>query len=162
GLVGLPAMLRRDGRSIPSYLFPEAAAAALGHAAEYGEWLRRPAGLVRDPQGMDADKARAIVERHCPGMLAGPAAADLLACVGLAAASAGHGPPPDGQDVTVGVLSDPIFGPVVAFGVADDYARLFHDVALGLTPVSDREAGEMVRSVRAVRLLEGFGGRPAV
>jgi acyl-CoA synthetase (NDP forming)/GNAT superfamily N-acetyltransferase len=162
GLSGLPAELSRDGRRLPSYLFPEAAATALGHAADYGEWVRRPAGLLRDPQGIDVEAAREIVERHCPGELDGATAAELLGCFGLASTASGHTPPAVGQDITVGVVSDPIFGPVIAFGMAGDYAQVFGDVALGLTPISDLDAAAMVRAIRAVRLLEGFGNRPAV
>jgi acyl-CoA synthetase (NDP forming)/GNAT superfamily N-acetyltransferase len=161
GSSGVPA-LQRDGRSIPSYLFPESAAAALGHAARYGEWVRRPVGLVRDPADIDVDAARALVDRHGPGRLPADAAAELLACFGLHSASAGHVPPAEGQDITLGVLSDPIFGPVVAFGMAGDYAQVFGDVALGLTPLSDLDAAAMVGSIRARPLLEGFGGRRAV
>ena len=32
--------------AFPSFSYPEAAAAALGRAVEYGEWLRRSAGSV--------------------------------------------------------------------------------------------------------------------
>ena len=40
---GLPALLRDDHGAIPSYVFPERAAAALGRAAAYGRWRREPA-----------------------------------------------------------------------------------------------------------------------
>jgi len=42
---------------VPSFAFPEAAAAALAHVARYGEWLRRP---VSSPEPMP-DEARARV-----------------------------------------------------------------------------------------------------
>ncbi len=46
---GAPATLRRAAQ-IPAFPYPEAAAAALGHAAEYGQWLRRSAGTVPQAQ----------------------------------------------------------------------------------------------------------------
>ena len=44
---GPPASMRQLA-SIPVFPYPEAAARALGHAAEYAAWLRRPAGSVPD------------------------------------------------------------------------------------------------------------------
>jgi acetyl coenzyme A synthetase (ADP forming)-like protein len=56
---GTPEILAR----IPSYIFPEAAAAALARVTAYGEWRRRPAGIVPAFDDIRADEARAIVER---------------------------------------------------------------------------------------------------
>ena len=53
---GAPATLR-SAAQIPSFAYPEAAAAALGRAAAYGEWLRRSAGTV--PRLDDVDTATA-------------------------------------------------------------------------------------------------------
>ena len=43
---GAPASLR-SAAPVPSFSYPEAAARALGRAAERGDWLHRPAGVVR-------------------------------------------------------------------------------------------------------------------
>ena len=48
----LPALLRDDHGAIPSYVFPERAAAALGRAAAYGRWRREPVGALVYPPGM--------------------------------------------------------------------------------------------------------------
>jgi acetate---CoA ligase (ADP-forming) len=64
GSHGIPDALRStqpDERSIPSFAFPESAAAALGHAAGYGGWRRRPEGTVPDLPDIDTERARAIV-----------------------------------------------------------------------------------------------------
>ncbi len=64
GRHGIPEALRStqpDERSIPSFAFPESAAAALGHAAGYGSWRRRPEGAIPDFPDVDAERARAIV-----------------------------------------------------------------------------------------------------
>jgi acetyl coenzyme A synthetase (ADP forming)-like protein len=64
GRHGIPDALcsrQTDERSIPSFAFPESAAAALGHAAGYGAWRRRPQGSVPDLPDVDAERARAIV-----------------------------------------------------------------------------------------------------
>jgi acetyl coenzyme A synthetase (ADP forming)-like protein len=56
---GAPATLRSVA-PVPAFDYPEAAARALSRAAERGEWLRRPAGTVPEPD-VDRDTAREIV-----------------------------------------------------------------------------------------------------
>ncbi|MEU1160646.1 acetate--CoA ligase family protein [Streptomyces sp. NPDC005921] len=55
-----------------------------------------------------------------------------------------------------------VFGPVISFGLTGGYADLMADVAHRVTPLSDRDAREMVRSLRAAPLLEGRAGAPGV
>jgi len=40
--------------------------------------------------------------------------------------------------------------------------ELLRDVSFRITPVSDIDAGEMIASLRAAKLLDGFRGSPAV
>ncbi len=56
---GAPASLRSAAK-VPSFAYPEAAAHALGRAAERGEWLRRPAGEAPELK-RDLDTALAVV-----------------------------------------------------------------------------------------------------
>jgi len=56
---GAPASLR-SAAPVPAFSYPEAAARALGRAAERGDWLHRPAGVVPELEA-DRDAARAIV-----------------------------------------------------------------------------------------------------
>ncbi len=59
----VPGEVRPAGRgSVPSYSTPERAVAALAHAARYGAWRRRDTGAVRRPDGIDADRARHLVD----------------------------------------------------------------------------------------------------
>ena len=89
GSHGIPDALRSiqpDERSIPSFAFPESAAAALGHAAGYGAWRRRPEGAVPDfPE--NAERARAIVSERVGSpdgvWLDGDVAQSLCDCFGL-------------------------------------------------------------------------------
>jgi acyl-CoA synthetase (NDP forming) len=64
-------------------------------------------------------------------------------------------------EVIVGVLQDPDFGPVVAFGSGGVLVELFEDSSLRLPPLTRQEAREMVSETRANWLLQGFRGRPA-
>jgi len=67
---------------------------------------------------------------------------------------------PDGIEMLVGVTHDPLFGPIVVCGAGGVYVELLKDVAVRITPLSDRDASEMVRSLKTFPLLQGFRGGP--
>jgi acyl-CoA synthetase (NDP forming) len=67
-----------------------------------------------------------------------------------------------GVEMLVGMVHDPVFGAVVACGGGGTTAEVIGDVAVRLTPVTDRDAHEMIASLRTHPLLEGFRGAPAV
>ena len=54
---GPPATLR-SAAHVPAFSYPEAAAAALGRAVEYGEWLRHSAGSVVHLDDVDRGRGR--------------------------------------------------------------------------------------------------------
>lgn len=66
-----------------------------------------------------------------------------------------------GIEVIVGMTRDAAFGPLVAFGLGGIHVEVLGDVSFRVTPLTDRDASEMVRSIHGYRLLEGHGGRPA-
>jgi len=63
-----------------------------------------------------------------------------------------------GIEVIVGVTQDPSFGPLILFGMGGIYTELFKDVAFRIHPLTDVDSQEMVRSVKAYQLLEGWRG----
>lgn len=65
-----------------------------------------------------------------------------------------------GVEVIVGVTQDPLFGPLVAFGLGGIHVEVLADVSFRVTPLTDRDAAEMVRSIRGYRLLQGYRGHP--
>ncbi len=65
---------------------------------------------------------------------------------------------PGGVEVIIGVTQDPSFGPLIMFGMGGVQAELFRDVTFRIHPLTDVDAREMVRSVRAYQLLEGWRG----
>jgi acetyl coenzyme A synthetase (ADP forming)-like protein len=76
--------------SIPSYMFPEAAATALARVAAHGEWRRRPQGRLPVLAGVSRDAARAIVDRalaHGGGWLVPNDVHALLEAYGIASAA---------------------------------------------------------------------------
>ncbi|MCR4412105.1 MAG: acetate--CoA ligase family protein [Thermoguttaceae bacterium] len=67
---------------------------------------------------------------------------------------------PAGYELILGAKRDPIFGPVVMFGLGGIYVELFRDVVFALAPLGPRTARNMVRRAKAGRLVEGFRGGP--
>jgi acetyl coenzyme A synthetase (ADP forming)-like protein len=65
-----------------------------------------------------------------------------------------------GVEMLVGVVHDPLFGPVVACSAGGTTVELVRDVAVRVTPITDLDATEMVRSLRTFPLLQGFRGAP--
>jgi acyl-CoA synthetase (NDP forming) len=67
---------------------------------------------------------------------------------------------PPGVELIVGVVNDHNFGPVVACGAGGVTAELIQDVAVRITPLTDLDAGQMLRSLRTFPLLDGYRGAP--
>ncbi|MEW5926769.1 MAG: acetate--CoA ligase alpha subunit [Gemmatimonadota bacterium] len=63
-----------------------------------------------------------------------------------------------GRETIVGMHSDPQFGPLLMFGLGGIYVEALHDVVFRVTPVTDVDAHEMVRSIRGASLLGGVRG----
>ncbi|MCZ4507488.1 GNAT family N-acetyltransferase [Streptomyces sp. ActVer] len=171
GGAGVADLLHRGELVVPTYAFPESAAASLGHAAAYQAWRSTPAGVDPDLPGVDTDRARSLLAGCAPGPVPARIAAELLDSYGIAVRDTEPGPGPgselgsrlgSGPDAFLSVGADPVFGPVIAFGLTGDYADLMADVAHRVTPLSDRDAREMVRSLRAAPLLDGRVGGPGV
>lgn len=60
----------------------------------------------------------------------------------------------------VGVNRDEQFGPVVMVGLGGIFVELFQDISLRVCPVTSVEAMEMIGELRALKVLQGFRGRP--
>jgi acyl-CoA synthetase (NDP forming) len=66
----------------------------------------------------------------------------------------------DGVETIVGMTRDLSFGPLLMFGLGGVQAELLKDVIFRLTPLTDRDAAEMVTGIRGAKLLEGYRGAP--
>jgi len=65
-----------------------------------------------------------------------------------------------GVELMIGVTEDPLFGPLIAFGLGGIHVEILADVRFRVTPLTDQDAREMVREIRGYRLLEGYRGHP--
>jgi acetate---CoA ligase (ADP-forming) len=65
-----------------------------------------------------------------------------------------------GVDMLVGMVHDRSFGPVVVCGSGGTAVELMNDVSVRVTPLTDLDASDMVRSLRSYPLLDGYRGRP--
>ncbi|MEM8934271.1 MAG: acetate--CoA ligase family protein, partial [Acidobacteriota bacterium] len=63
-------------------------------------------------------------------------------------------------EVMIGVDLDPVFGPILAFGLGGIHVEILRDACFRVAPLSDRDAREMIRGIRGFRLLEGYRGHP--
>jgi acetyl coenzyme A synthetase (ADP forming)-like protein len=66
----------------------------------------------------------------------------------------------EGVETIVGVAQDPLFGSLVMFGLGGVATDILADRAFRLVPLTDRDARELLRSVRAAPLLTGYRGGP--
>jgi acyl-CoA synthetase (NDP forming)/GNAT superfamily N-acetyltransferase len=68
----------------------------------------------------------------------------------------------DGVEVLIGVVQEPVFGPLMVFGLGGVATEVLGGHAARLNPLTDTDANELIRSVHAAPLLFGHRGRPAV
>jgi hypothetical protein len=69
---------------------------------------------------------------------------------------------PAGIEVMIGARVDPLFGPLVVVGLGGVLVELLGDTAVGLAPVTQAEALEMLGKLKGAAALGGFRGAPAV
>jgi acetyltransferase len=67
-----------------------------------------------------------------------------------------------GVEIIIGVSRDPIFGPVMMFGLGGIFVEILEDVAFRAIPLSRHAARSMVGQIRARRILDGARGEPPV
>jgi succinyl-CoA synthetase beta subunit len=63
-------------------------------------------------------------------------------------------------ELSVGMVRDAQFGPVITFGLGGIWIEVFRDIAYGLAPLSTPEAEDMLDSIRAQAVLKGARNKP--
>lgn len=114
----------------------------IAHKTEAGAVLLNVQGDERVRAGFDAVIAAARAycpEAHLNGVLVQEMA-------------------PTGVEMMLGIVVDPIFGPVVVAGLGGIHVEVLKDVVYRAAPVDEHEAGAMLRELRAYPMLEGVRG----
>ena len=65
-----------------------------------------------------------------------------------------------GVETMIGVADDPLFGPLVAFGLGGIHVEILGDVGFRVAPLTDRDADELLHGIRGLPLLTGYRGHP--
>ena len=66
------------------------------------------------------------------------------------------------RELIVGMLRDPLFGPVVMLGVGGVVAEALADVAFRLVPLTTIDAEDLIDALATQQLLGAFRGEPAI
>jgi acyl-CoA synthetase (NDP forming) len=68
----------------------------------------------------------------------------------------------EGTEIIIGTKRDPVFGPVIMFGLGGIFVEVFKDVSFRLAPITEKEAKEMIKEIKGYKILAGFRGRKPV
>ena len=69
---------------------------------------------------------------------------------------------PPGVEVALGIVRDPMFGPLVLVAAGGVLVELLHDRRLALPPIDDAGARRLIDGLRMRPVLDGLRGEPAV
>lgn len=65
-----------------------------------------------------------------------------------------------GVETILGVSRDPVFGPIVMFGLGGVFVEVLKDVTFRAAPFGEDEARRMIREVKGYAMLQGVRGAP--
>ncbi len=67
----------------------------------------------------------------------------------------------NGREVMVGVLNDPVFGPVISFGAGGTFVEVMQDAAIAIPPINERLANNLIKRTKVAKSLGEFRNMPA-
>jgi acetyl coenzyme A synthetase (ADP forming)-like protein len=67
---------------------------------------------------------------------------------------------PAGRETILGMTRDPLFGPLIMFGLGGTYVEIFKDVIFRLAPISEVWAHRMIHELKGFPILTGYRGQP--
>ena len=62
------------------------------------------------------------------------------------------------REMVCGIATDPQYGPMMMFGLGGVFVEALKDVTFRIAPLTDIDASQMVKSVKAYKLLQGARG----
>ena len=68
----------------------------------------------------------------------------------------------NGRELMIGIIRDPVFGPVISFGSGGTNVEIMGDSAIALPPLNRRLARDLIHRTKVSKLLEEFRHMPAV
>jgi acetyltransferase len=69
---------------------------------------------------------------------------------------------PNGRELMIGMVRDPVFGPVISFGSGGTMVEVMGDSAISLPPLNRRLAQDLIGRTKAAKFLGNFRNMPAV
>lgn len=68
----------------------------------------------------------------------------------------------EGRETIVGVSRDPVFGPVIMFGMGGIFVEVLRDVNFRVLPIEEMDARDLIEDMKTKEILEGVRGEEAV
>ncbi len=65
----------------------------------------------------------------------------------------------EGLEMILGIKHDPLFGPVIVCGLGGIFVEILQDVSIGIPPLTQEQARELVHRLRGWPILAGARGR---
>ncbi len=69
---------------------------------------------------------------------------------------------PNDREVIVGGKKDQTFGQTIAFGMGGVFVEILEDVSFRVVPITKQDAIEMLKEIKALKILKGYRGKPPV
>ncbi|MCB9536532.1 MAG: acetate--CoA ligase family protein [Myxococcales bacterium] len=165
-LDGAEALALLDAYGVPTV--PSARVTTPGEALAFAERVGYPVVLKLDVEGVvhKSDIGGVKIDLRSPGEVKG-AFWDLTES--LRAAGIDAAPRflvqrmlTGGRETIIGAVQDATAGHLLMFGLGGVFVELMKDVAFGLHPLTDADAGRMLRAVKGWPLLAGYRGAEPV
>jgi len=69
---------------------------------------------------------------------------------------------PNARELMIGIVRDPVFGPVISFGSGGTMVEVMGDSAIALPPLNRRLAQDLIDRTKAAKMLGNFRNMPAI
>jgi acetyltransferase len=69
---------------------------------------------------------------------------------------------PGGTELFIGEKAEKNLGHLILFGIGGIYVEILKDVSFGITPITKKEAQNMLSSIKSYPILSGFRGKDGV